>query len=134
MIDLARSARCLYNVAGPYMQTPGEIMIDACCFAGTHYVDINGEIPWMHRTCELHERAKDCNSIICPAAAVAGGFPDLLLSLCAKQIRDEYGEELKSGCCYWIGGGTGGGSSGGTLASRGGMASAGDWVRKLMAD
>jgi len=100
MIDLARSARCIYNVAGPYMLTPGEIMIDACCFAGTHYCDINGEIPWMHRITDLHERAKDCHSIICPASAVAGGYPDILLSLCAKQIRDDYGEELKSGCCY----------------------------------
>jgi len=131
MIDLARSARCIYNVAGPYLLTPGEIMIDACCFAGTHYTDINGEIPWMHRVHELHERAKECKSLIVPAAAAAGGMPDILLSLCAKSIKQDYGEELKRGICYWAGGGEGGGTGGGTLATRDAMTNASDAVRKL---
>merc|ERR1719183_1654248 len=91
MIDLARSARCIYNVAGPYMLTPGEMMLDACCFAGTHYCDINGEIPWMVRQLDLHERAKECGSLICPAAAAAGCPPDLLTMLGANQIREQYG-------------------------------------------
>jgi len=134
MIDMARSARCIYNVAGPYLLTPGEIMIDACCFAGTHYTDINGEIPWMHRTLPLHERARECNSLIVQGAAAAGGMADILLSLCAKVGKEKYGEDLKTGCCYWLGGGEGGGSSGGTLSTRNAMSSAGDHVRKVMAD
>jgi short subunit dehydrogenase-like uncharacterized protein len=134
MIDLARSARCIYNVAGPYLLTPGEMMLDACCFAGTHYVDINGEIPWMVRTLDLHERAKDCGSLICPAAAVAGGYPDLLISVCARETRHKYGEELKYAAVYWGGGGTGMATGGGTLATRNAMSSGGDAIRKIMAD
>lgn len=134
MIDMAFRTRAIYNVAGPYLLTPGEIMLDACCFAGTHYVDINGEIPWMARIHELHERARDCNSIIAPASAAAGGMPDILLYMAAKKMREDSGEELRSACTYWIGGGEGGGSSGGTLSTRDAMSNAGDAARKLMAD
>jgi short subunit dehydrogenase-like uncharacterized protein len=134
MIDMAFRTRAIYNVAGPYLLTPGEIMIDACCFGGTHYVDINGEIPWMARVNDLHERAKDCNAIIAPASAAAGGFPDVLLYMAAKMMREDHGEALASGCCYWLGGGSGAGTGGGTLATRDAMSNAGDAVRKLMAD
>lgn len=134
MIDLARSARCIYNVAGPYLLTPGEILLDACCFAGTHYCDINGEIPWMVRTLDLHERAKECGALIVPASAVAGGYPDLLVSLCARETRQKYGESLKHAACYFTGGGSGAGTGGGTLATRNAMSTGGDAIRKMMAD
>jgi short subunit dehydrogenase-like uncharacterized protein len=134
MIDLARSARCIYNVAGPYILTPGEMMLDACCFFGTHYVDINGELPWMVRAQGLHERAKEAGSIIAPASACAGGFPDILVSLCAKEIKTKYGEELSEAAVYWAGGGSGAGTGGGTLATRNAMSTGGDALRKIMAD
>ena len=35
MIDLVKSARCIINVAGPYMLTQGELMIDACISMGS---------------------------------------------------------------------------------------------------
>merc|ERR1719359_1691787 len=102
MIDLAKSCRCILNVAGPYMLTPGEIMLDACCYAGTHYVDINGEIPWFFRTLDLDKRARASNTLIAPASAPAGGLPDLLTFLCHKQIKEEYGEqeELRRSVVY----------------------------------
>ena len=34
MIDLVKSARCIINVAGPYMLTQGELMIDCCISMG----------------------------------------------------------------------------------------------------
>ena len=34
MIDLVKSARCIINVAGPYMLTQGELMIDCCISLG----------------------------------------------------------------------------------------------------
>mmetsp|Transcript_69182 Transcript_69182/g.130396 ORF Transcript_69182/g.130396 Transcript_69182/m.130396 type:complete len:549 (-) Transcript_69182:109-1755(-) len=136
MMDLAKSARAIINVAGPYMLNPGELLIDSCCWSGTHYFDINGEIPWMLRCCELHQRAIDGDVMICPAAAVAGCYPQILTELLFQKIQEEYGdkEELKDVCCLCNAGGTGGGSSGGTLATRFAMSSASDEVRKAMAD
>mmetsp|Transcript_63267 Transcript_63267/g.147344 ORF Transcript_63267/g.147344 Transcript_63267/m.147344 type:complete len:431 (-) Transcript_63267:89-1381(-) len=134
MLDLAKSAYVIINVAGPYMLAQGEVMIDACCLCGTDYCDVAGEIPWTLRTLELHEHAKKGKACIIPSAAVAGGYPDVMVHLCAKKIRDEYGEELRRAICYARGGGAGAGTSGGTLATRAAMNAASDKVRKAMAD
>lgn len=54
VIDLVKSARCVINVAGPYMLTQGELMIDCCISMGVHYCDISGEIPWSRRITPLN--------------------------------------------------------------------------------
>ena len=41
-----RSAHVIVNVAGPYMLTQGELLLDCCCRCGTDYCDVSGEIPW----------------------------------------------------------------------------------------
>ena len=43
---MAASARLVLSAAGPYHKV-GEPVIAACIDAGTHYVDITGEIPWV---------------------------------------------------------------------------------------
>lgn len=134
MVDLAKSAYCIINVAGPYSLAQGEVLIDACCHCGTHYCDVSGEIPWTIRTMELHEHAKQGGSIVSPSSAVAGTITDMLVYLNAKKARELYGEELRRAVGYAMGGGVGGAASGGTLASRGAMSSAPDEVRKRMAD
>merc|ERR1712125_114160 len=72
--------------------------------------------------------------MILPSSAVAGGYADILTYLCAKKLRDEYGEELRRAVVYSRGGGASEGASGGTLATRAAMSTSGDGVRKLMAD
>jgi len=134
VIDLAKSARVVINVAGPYMLTQGEILIDACINLGVHYCDISGEIPWTLRLLDLHKYALAAGVHVIPSAASAGGFPDMTVFLCAEKAREEYGEELRKAICYQSGGGTAAGSSGGTLKTRTVMSSAGDDVRKRMAD
>lgn len=134
MIDLARSAYVIVNVAGPYMLAQGEVMIDACCLCGTDYCDVAGEIPWTMRALELHERAKKGKACIIPSAAVAGGYPDIMTFTLAQNLRKETGEELRRSICYARGGGASAGSSGGTLATRAAMSAASDKVRKAMAD
>jgi len=133
MADLARSAHVIINVAGPYMLTEGEIMIDACCHMGTHYLDISGEIPWTLRVLELHKHAMKHNTFIVPSAASAGGFPDMAVYLCAQKIREEFGgDELRHAEVYCCGGGAPASASGGTLKTRAAMAGAGDEVRAAM--
>jgi len=134
MIDLARSAHVIVNVAGPYMATQGEILIDSCIHMGTHYCDISGEIPWSRRTLELHNYAKEKGVFIVPSSASAGGFPDLGTYLLAKKARSEYGEELRKCICYCTGGGATATASGGTLKTRDTMSKAGDEVRAMMGD
>merc|ERR1719247_3079976 len=125
VIDMCKSAYVVLNVAGPYMLTQGEVLVDSCIHTGCHYVDINGEIPWKLRMKEMHKMAVDKTVSIVPSSAPAGGFPDLLTLICAKNIKKQYGEELRKCISYATGGGAGAGSSGGTLASRAAMSAAG---------
>merc|ERR1740123_1792672 len=134
MIDLAKSAHVVINVAGPYMLVQGEVLIDACCHCGTDYVDVSGEIPWTLRAMELHEHAKRQRACIIPSAAMAGAFPDLLTLLCARKMQEDHGEDLRRAITYCRGGGAAAGASGGTLATRAAMSAASDEVRKAMAD
>jgi len=136
VMDMCKSAKIIINVAGPYMLTPGEILIDTCVWTGTHYFDINGELPWCMRLAELHEKASKSSAIIMPNAAMAGGIAQMLTTFLLTKVRDEYGENemLAEAINYGIGGGTGAGTGGGTLASRLAMNQAGDQVRMRMAD
>merc|ERR1719203_2737670 len=134
VIDLVRSAKVIINVAGPYMLTQGEVMIDACIHMGVHYLDISGEVPWTLRVLELHKHAVAAGVTIVPSAASAGGFPDLGVLLAAKEMKTKYGEELRKAICYQSGGGAAQTASGGTLKTRSAMATAGDEVRAEMAN
>eukprot|EP00449_Zooxanthella_nutricula_P031491 CAMPEP_0198490358 /NCGR_PEP_ID=MMETSP1462-20131121/2065_1 /TAXON_ID=1333877 /ORGANISM="Brandtodinium nutriculum, Strain RCC3387" /LENGTH=525 /DNA_ID=CAMNT_0044218911 /DNA_START=77 /DNA_END=1650 /DNA_ORIENTATION=+ len=134
IIDLVKSARVIVNVAGPYMLTQGEIMVDACVHMGVHYCDISGEVPWTLRLLDLHNKAMDNGVHIIPSSASAGGFPDLGMFMISQKMKADYGEDLRKGICYQSGGGAAAGSSGGTLATRQAMSEAGDDVRKEMAN
>jgi len=134
IIDMVKSAHVIVNVAGPYLLTMGEVMTDACCWCGTDYDDVSGEIPWSLRNIALDEHAQKGGAKIVCSAAMAGGMPDVWTFMLAKKIREEYGEELRRSRAYFVGGGIGAGSSGGTLASRAAMSGADDSVRKAMAD
>eukprot|EP00425_Heterocapsa_triquetra_P042209 CAMPEP_0195088184 /NCGR_PEP_ID=MMETSP0448-20130528/27814_1 /TAXON_ID=66468 /ORGANISM="Heterocapsa triquestra, Strain CCMP 448" /LENGTH=544 /DNA_ID=CAMNT_0040121809 /DNA_START=102 /DNA_END=1736 /DNA_ORIENTATION=+ len=134
MVDLAKSAYVIINVAGPYSLAQGEVLVDACCHVGCHYCDVSGELPWTLRVLELDAHAKQGGAVISPSAAVAGAYSDVLVYLAAKKAKTDFGEELRRATAYNRGGGAGAGSSGGTLASRGAMSAAADEVRKKMAD
>eukprot|EP00959_Pyramimonas_sp_CCMP1952_P114168 2387238-Pyramimonas_sp.AAC.1 len=77
IVDLVKSSRVIINVAGPYMATQGELMVDMCIQLGVSYIDISGEIPWSLRVLELHKKAVENGVTVVPSAASAGGFPDL---------------------------------------------------------
>eukprot|EP00416_Gambierdiscus_australes_P023586 CAMPEP_0171060218 /NCGR_PEP_ID=MMETSP0766_2-20121228/3692_1 /TAXON_ID=439317 /ORGANISM="Gambierdiscus australes, Strain CAWD 149" /LENGTH=525 /DNA_ID=CAMNT_0011515769 /DNA_START=59 /DNA_END=1636 /DNA_ORIENTATION=- len=134
MIDLAKSAYVIINVAGPYMLAQGEVLLDACCLCGTDYCDVSGEIPWTLRAMELDSRAKKGKACIIPSSAVAGAYPDMCVFMCARKVREDTGKELRRAIAYCRGGGASAGSSGGTLATRAAMSASSDETRKVMAD
>mmetsp|Transcript_49639 Transcript_49639/g.113058 ORF Transcript_49639/g.113058 Transcript_49639/m.113058 type:complete len:402 (+) Transcript_49639:2-1207(+) len=135
VIDMAKSAYVIINVAGPYMLAQGEHLIDACCYTGTHYCDVAGEVPWTIRTLDLSEHAEKGRALITPSAAVAGAMPEMLVMACRDYLQQQHGEsDLRKAAVYVRGGGAGAGTSGGTLATRAAMGSAPDEIRKRMAD
>merc|ERR1719321_1868206 len=134
VIDLVKSARVIVNVAGPYMLTGGELLVDACIWLKTDYVDISGETPYSLKVYELHQQAKDAGVMIVASAASAGGYPDIGMHLCAKKLKDDFGEEMRYGATYVSAGGSAQAPSGGTLKTRAAMNQADDSVKKAMSD
>jgi len=134
VIDMVKSCRVMVNVAGPYMLTEGELLVDACIYLKTDYVDISGEVPHSLKVYVLHKQAKDANVMVVPSAASAGGFPDVGTFLCAKKLRDDYGEEMRSIVVYMSGGGAAQAPSGGTLKTRAAMNQASDEVKAAMSN
>lgn len=55
---LVRRTKVVCTTVGPYARHGSEL-VAACAEAGTHYCDLTGEVPWMHRMIERHhERAR----------------------------------------------------------------------------
>merc|ERR1719210_2309872 len=120
IVDLVKSASVVVNCAGPYMLTEGEVLIDACIWCKTDYVDISEEIPWTLRVKELHKYALDAGVMVVPSCA-GSAYTDLGVFMCAKKLRDKFGEATRSAVCYCSGGGTAAGAAGGTLRTRAAM-------------
>jgi short subunit dehydrogenase-like uncharacterized protein len=45
--DMVKSAKCVLTTVGPY-QLYGTPLVEACAANGTDYVDLSGEVAWMH--------------------------------------------------------------------------------------
>jgi len=133
IIDIVKSAHVIVNCAGPYMLTEGEVLIDACIWCKTDYVDISQEVPWTLRVKELHSYAMDAGVMIVPSCA-GSAYSDLGVYLMAKKIKDDFGEAVRSATCYCQGGGTAAGASGGTLRTRAAMGNIDRDTSAAMAD
>jgi len=120
VIDVVKSAHVIVNLAGPYMLTEGEVLIDACIWCKTDYVDISQEIPWSLRIKELHRHAIDAGVMVVPSAG-GSAYSDLGVYLLAKKLNEDFGEPVRSATCYCNGGGEASGISGGTLKTRSAM-------------
>lgn len=120
VIDLVKSTRVMVNLAGPYMLTEGEVLIDACIWCKADYIDVSQEIPWSLRIKELHKYAVDAGVMVVPSAC-GSAYSDLGVFMLAKKLRDDYGEPVRSATCYCSGGGEPSGASGGVLKTRSAM-------------
>ena len=70
---LVSSCRVVCNIAGPFMLTGGERLVEACIHYDTDYCDVSGEIPWSAKLLEFHDVARDAGVYIVPSTAYAGG-------------------------------------------------------------
>ena len=136
--DLVTSTRVVANLAGPFMKTGGETLVEACIHYDADYCDVSGEIPWSCTLLEtFHDLARSKGVYIVPSAAYAGGLPDILGYVAVQKVREIFNEEVttlrgyvgyhqeKPGLV---------GPSGGTLETRAAMASGDKWVREKMQD
>ena len=130
--NLVLSARCVLNVAGPFMTTNAHLLVEACLDYDCDYVDVNGEVPFTHKLITHHDWAKKKRVLICPNAAGAGGLPDLAAFYAAEELRKVADGDIAKVHCFIAS--NGGVPSGGTLATRAAMTAAMGKVAKIMGD
>lgn len=87
LVEEINACRLVLNCAGPFSATAAP-MIEACLAAGTHYLDITGEIAVLELAQSLSARAKGAGVVLCPgvgfdviptdcvAAALKAALPD----------------------------------------------------------
>jgi short subunit dehydrogenase-like uncharacterized protein len=93
---LARRARVLVSFAGPFAQLAPPV-IAACVEAGTHYVDVTGEIGFVARVIDQHhERARERGAKIVQVAGFEALPFDLLTRLAIERLAAEHGARAES--------------------------------------
>jgi short subunit dehydrogenase-like uncharacterized protein len=106
---MASGARVVATTAGPYWPA-GLKLVDACIAAGTHYLDLTGEILFVHETISRHDRAGAAGARIVHSC----GFDSVPSDLGVLMLHEAGGE---MGDTTLVVKALKGGFSGGTLAS-----------------
>lgn len=122
MRRMCLQADCVVNIAGPFMLTGGEMLVQACLQFGTDYVDVNGEVPYTESLLKYHDAAVEAGTFIVPNAAFAGGGCDVGAWFACNELYKKYGEPCRTLRGYISASGASA-PSGGTLATREAMAS-----------
>jgi short subunit dehydrogenase-like uncharacterized protein len=91
---MAARATVVLNLVGPYTLHARPV-IEACVAAGTHYVDLTGEIPFVRRVIEeTHDRAVEAGVKVVQACGFESLPPDLAVALAARTARQRWNEGL----------------------------------------
>ncbi|KAB8218887.1 major facilitator superfamily domain-containing protein [Aspergillus novoparasiticus] len=112
---LAKRTRLVISTVGPFLLYGSETFA-ACARNGTHYLDCNGEIPWLKNMIHQYDKvAKETGSIMIPCCGFDCVPSDLSTWLAARYIRRHFNAQTgRVDVCIH---GVQGGISGGTLAS-----------------
>lgn len=79
--------RAVLHCAGPFSAT-AEPMMDACLAAGTHYLDITGEIAAIEAGAARHDRAGASGVVLIPAVGFDVVPSDCLAAMLARRLPD----------------------------------------------
>jgi len=94
LVALAARARVVLDLVGPYTRF-GRPVIEACLAAGSHYVDLTGELPFVRQMIDaFDEPARAAGVKIVQVCGFEALPADLLVALVAKTARERFGEEL----------------------------------------
>jgi short subunit dehydrogenase-like uncharacterized protein len=111
---LVSQSRIVLNTAGPFAMY-GDLIVDACVRHGTHYVDINGETPWIRRLIDRHHATAAKNGTrIVPSCGFDSVPSDLGTCLMVQHIQQKSQSQCtRVTACFRMYGGF----NGGTVAS-----------------
>ena len=91
---MAARTRVVLDLVGPYT-LHGEPVIAACVEAGTHYVDLTGEIPFARRMIDVYgERARAAGVKVVEVCGFEALPPDLAVLLATETARERWDEAL----------------------------------------
>ena len=91
---MAARTRVVLNLVGPYT-LHGRPVIEACVEAGTHYVDLTGEIPFVRGIIdEFHDRADAAGVKVVQTCGFESLPPDLAVAVAARTARQRWDESL----------------------------------------
>ena len=111
--EIAAAARVLITTVGPYTLY-GDVVVDACVEAGTHYADITGETPWVRRVIDRHhDAAVSAGIALIPFSGFDSVPSDLGVWWLVRKLQEQ-GLQIKSVRSMFS---AKGGVNGGTLAS-----------------
>jgi len=98
--NLVRDTRVVVSTAGPFWQY-GSSVVEFCVKFGTHYTDITGESSWVKTMMtKWQDLAKQTGAKIISLAGHDCIPWDLSISILAKQLKEETGEDLKEVTCF----------------------------------
>uniref|UniRef100_A0A7S0AA36 Saccharopine dehydrogenase NADP binding domain-containing protein n=1 Tax=Pyrodinium bahamense TaxID=73915 RepID=A0A7S0AA36_9DINO len=84
--SMAGQARCVVAAAGPY-SVCGEDVIMQCVNQVTHYIDVSGEVVWIHSMIQkYHEKAKERGVMIVHCAGAVCAPDELICYLLVKKL------------------------------------------------
>ncbi len=93
---MAERTTVVLNLVGPYTLYAGPVL-EACVAAGTHYLDLTGEIPFVRRTiAEFDARARDAGVKLVQVSGFEALPPDLAVLAAAEAARKRFDEGLAS--------------------------------------
>lgn len=88
---LARRATVVLNLVGPYTAY-GAPVVAACVDAGTHYVDLTGETPFVRATIDRHhETAQASGAKVVQVCGFESLPPDLAVRAAADATQEQFG-------------------------------------------
>ncbi|KAM0716590.1 hypothetical protein Q7P37_008035 [Cladosporium fusiforme] len=91
LLRLASTTKVLITTVGPYHKY-GTAVVEACVETGTHYLDVTGEVPWVHDIIKkYHEQAKQSGAIVIPQNGIESAPTDLMCWALVSYIRKTLG-------------------------------------------
>ena len=114
---LARKAHIVLTTIGPYAKY-GTPVVEACAAAGTHYIDVTGETPWVYDVARKHGAAfKAAGKFMISQCGIDSVPSDLLVYLLVSHIRATLGCGVRDviNSIQEVAGGVSGGTSASAL-------------------
>ena len=94
--ELVQSTKVIITTVGPYAYY-GSKLVKVCAEAGTHYVDLTGEAPWMREMIDAHgEQAAASGARIVHTCGFDSIPSDMGVYYAQQQAQQKFGEYLKS--------------------------------------